>query len=457
MNINSDKIDKKENIFSKLCSFFTRNWLCFISLFVIIYCSDDSLFFSTNSNKTIKLVGYFLLLILGICLLVYMLKKKIKFKATSIMVGVYLLIAVFLTCLVNLDFAGEKFFKYFIQIACILLCILLINIFSIKQICKNFVAIILLISSFSTIVFGSYYIFLKFVKINVLNWLPTFSNYIGNHYYFGFFSHFMKSDISGWLYLRNLGIFREPGVFAVYLLLALAILWFMDKNICRRIIGSIIILLTMITTQSTTGYFGLICFYIVIMFFDVKNKLLNNIKYAIPFVFIITFLIMYLCKFDFVKYTPVLGKMLNLNSGSRSSRFYMPLINLELFFKSPIVGLGWTQSEIQHNHLATLIQYSDHSDANTIFSVFGTNGLLLGVPFISSLFIISKLWNNEKKTFFGLIFLFLLVTFATEKFTVSWIFYILIFIAFDSSEKVLVCSNYLFKKQRFKEAINYEG
>lgn len=87
---------------------------------------------------------------------------------------------------------------------------------------------------------------------------------------------------SGFLLLRNSGIFHEPGAFSLYLMLAIIINTFFTRKALER--KNIILAIILLTTFSTTGYILLILF---LAYAIPKSKMNLILKYLVFFIMII--------------------------------------------------------------------------------------------------------------------------------------------------------------------------
>jgi len=87
---------------------------------------------------------------------------------------------------------------------------------------------------------------------------------------------------SGFLLLRNSGIFHEPGAFSLYLMLAIIINTFNTRNTLDK--KNIILAIIILTTFSTTGYLLLALFLIYSI---PKSKMNPILKYSVLFLMIL--------------------------------------------------------------------------------------------------------------------------------------------------------------------------
>lgn len=98
---------------------------------------------------------------------------------------------------------------------------------------------------------------------------------------------------SGYLIMRNSGIFHEPGAYSIYLMLAIIINTFLTRNPLDK--KNIILVLILLTTFSTAGYVILLIF---MLYAIPKSKLHIPIKiFILIFLIILTINIFHSAKF----------------------------------------------------------------------------------------------------------------------------------------------------------------
>jgi len=163
------------------------------------------------------------------------------------------------------------------------------------------------------------------------------------------------SILYGFMPPRNCGFAWEPGGFAVYLCLAIFInLFMLEQNINNRK-RLWILVLALLTSQSTTGFMILI----IILLFYFFNKRLKTFILAFPII-VIGLLLVFSLPFmsekivDLIKDANEVEIILEAGYGRESSltpqRFSSFMIALKNFFHDPILGTGglanvrWTDS-----------------------------------------------------------------------------------------------------------------
>lgn len=297
---------------------------------------------SRNSLINTSILGIFnstiILLILHVPLIYIFLKRK-NYKNINLL---FLLLFIWIIiCIVfKKDFKG-----YNLSILCgIFLSYIYINIFDLKSILKNFCYIIFFLALYS--ILTEYFVYPLIQKIYGITKIQTseliFSNSVGTPFLNMFFT--FPVIISG--YIRNFGIFTEPGYYQFYLILALLIISFNSKLFDKKtnIIITIVYLLTIISTFSTAGY---MCLGIIIMYLYIKFIIFlkqKNDYQKIIITILITVLMFIFIVFIFLKNETLLNLLkmifekLTGNSDSTSTRLTGLFYTIKLMFKYPLFG-----------------------------------------------------------------------------------------------------------------------
>lgn len=157
-----------------------------------------------------------------------------------------------------------------------------------------------------------------------------------------------------WHPKRNVGIMTEPGLYQIILNSALYLLLFGKRNINvihRRFIYITIIIIAVITTQSTTGYIGLAIILLGYSFRNNHNNIGQRIKDRMYLMFAICFFtiiaIVFFKNISFIK-TTIIDKIISQETGkidftvsTGKSRIVSMLTDLKVFQLYPL-GCGYT-------------------------------------------------------------------------------------------------------------------
>lgn len=129
-----------------------------------------------------------------------------------------------------------------------------------KQFIKRFVNTTVFLSVTSLVCYAISFTPMEFLLRTVFS-VNNASNWMGNVSYGKLIYHYMPG------YERNVGIYSEPGVFQLFLCLALFWVLFGNRDYCsvgkERVIHLGILILTIITTASTAGYITMLLLFIL--------------------------------------------------------------------------------------------------------------------------------------------------------------------------------------------------
>ena len=217
---------------------------------------------------------------------------------------------------------------------------------------------------------------------------------------------------------RNSGIFTEPGIYQLVLIMCIYVLLFMrdrisltDKAVARYLI---VLLITLITTKSAAGYVGL---FAVIIGTLLKRKERKDIIIVGIMIAAFTYLIYnyytqgsnsILEKYFFGKFVETQKRSLTLSSGGAR------LVAMQMGWKAAIshpFGIGYLNWE---NQLFELYG-TKFGTGNALFTQLGTRGFI--AFFISLYLAIEPAWKRRKSwlEFMIYIFLFLYITIVQAK------------------------------------------
>lgn len=243
--------------------------------------------------------------------------------------------------------------------------------------------------------------------------VPVFQNQIGVDFYNFFLSFVPLTYVKN----RNFGIFREPGVYQFFLILALylnhyQVQW---KNQKAMWIVSGILTLTIITTFATGGIVELGLFWIV-LFFDKKlyrKKWVWGVVLGLlaAFAALAAYCISRQNGLYWEVYDMLIGKF-TYQEESLGDRVGSVLVNLEAFFRNPLFGqkISSVLYAIENNTASTLI----------LFAMLGIFGGCLHVAGW-----IALVWRKEQKLWVNLMLLLILfMSFNTQNLTADVFFWL---------------------------------
>lgn len=344
----------------------------FFALFSIIILSRNTLIAS-------NILGFYksllLSLIIYIPLIIWYIKYK-KYRKRSFILFV-LIILMLISIFIKLDF---QFYNFTILLY-LILSYIYVSLYKTDNVLKWFCIIILFLSIYSLI--GCYILYptilSKIGMNNISNNALYFSNVAGTP----FLNFFFSFPVVLPNYIRNFGIFTEPGFFQYYLILCMCILVncnFFEKKL--KIFSMLVIIITMISTFSTAGYICMLLFlvslFIYKLFLLIKQ---SNIKRKKTIIFYISFSCLFLAVLIYIfnshfqfnnlnqMFKMIISKLTTKND-STSTRLYSFVFTLKKFIHSFLIGNNF-QDVINANVTITNTNIS-------FLAIYGfINGLLL--------------------------------------------------------------------------------
>ena len=396
----------------------TNKELGFLFTFIIIFVSNDTLMFGTNSNR----LFFWIHIGIQVAFFFFMLTRIRSISRHTVLFTVTLLFFMMATLLVNRD--GE-IIKYAYSMLILMMSAVFISYISKDRFCNAFVGIVYHIALWSI---GLFVLWL--VAPSLVRYFPSITNESDIKYYYlglGFLE-----DLDRGVLPRMYGIFREPGVFACYLILSLIIQIFFLKemNLKRAVIISLAALLTF----STAAYILLVLVYVVYFAKQLFNN--NPHKKTIRLLFCISII------FTFVffsigpeKIMSAVFNKLKVENSSRDSRFASISANFLMFLENPLFGKGWNYVEDNFIRFASIGIYNGNHNTNTFLKLLALYGIF---PFVGIIGALSAFFIKETKSFvWGMLTaLIWIITLSNEDLTVNVLMYLLPFYAFSKETKM---------------------
>ena len=333
--------------------------------------------------------------ILIICLLIYFIAISIKYH--EIRPTIFL----------------DYFFKFFIVYATVKA--LKYNLFPIYEYLLYCLAIIALFMWCFQIILGNDTLYNHFNKIPSID---SFSYVSGDGLNAILYSiqPTTRSLLYGYMIPRNCGYVWEPGGFAAYLCLAILNNLFISKSDKNSKTRFWVLLLALLSTQSTTGY----VIFIVLVIYKIVNKKLNILLLLMP---VLVSAIIYLFSLPFMRNKIIeefsqIGELdmlvensIAMESSYAPGRFLSFVIAFRDFRNNPIFGLGSHNEESWTNKAGASI--SVISGIGYLLAQFGIVGFLffILVTIRTSIFF-SKYFNYKGR--FLLFFIIILASISNS-------------------------------------------
>lgn len=370
-----------------------KNIVIYFSVFTILITSGAGFI---NSLSTFVICG------ICFCILEDRIDKRYIYTAAAL--------CAYVTFNSVVRFPGRLDLKeYFVLICRIVLLAVTMDKITIPQFVKVFVNIMSFLAVFSLF----WYV--------LVNLIPGFRlPFQVETPYYGAFYHvlgFTSSRAS-----RNSGIFWEPGVFQIYLNLAILMIVFDKRGIIEKPIKKLgALTIALITTVSSTGYLcfvAIVCVALISKNLSSTGKLVK--KYAVVF-----FVIFLAVEGATGKITE---KLVN-KQGSFLSRHDDTVISFAIARDYPILGTGIAcdSSEVWNRYLGmdNLIYKSEVplARSNGLGNMFFTSGFLFGAVYLLNIYFKSKkLFLTNGIETFGIWCVFLMIFFSEPiMFTPMWL------------------------------------
>jgi len=262
------------------------------------------------------------------------------------------------------------------------------------------------------------YILVAF-NASVISVMPRGVNSSGE----AFTTIFFASMLTETQHYRISSIFREPGVFASYIIISIII----DMKFRPQIsLGETLCkILALLLTLSTLAYIFIFCYLFIKL---LKNLNVITILFSTAMIFVAIILYQ---TFPLAVFEIVFGKFLedSVAHGSTIARTASILVNFEMFKSSPFFGVGLDHYQYYFGmHSFEIFRINLNSETmstNTIMSTLGVYGAFTFMVVVLFIYLASKTLSD---TLLGaiLVLLILSLTLSTQDFRYSAIFAIIL-------------------------------
>jgi hypothetical protein len=228
---------------------------------------------------------------------------------------------------------------------------------------------------------------------------------------------------------RNPGPFWEPGLFAVFLNLALIFNLINEKKIWTR--KNIVLTLALLSTFSTAGY---IAFFVLLFSFYIVNQSLGK-KILLSLVLLPVLLTLY---FSLEFLSSKVEQNINMANTTTSSRFGSALVDITDFAKSPFIG--WGRGVMRYGGREFSFFSEDQHRNNSVTDLLATYGIFIFLFYFYNYYLSLKglcfsSGFNPQFAYYALLVI-LLLGFSQSIFLKPF-FYSLMFLRFTHAEKRL--------------------
>lgn len=399
-------------------------------LYIVIFFSGDTYLFGTNSNDLILTVARYSYIVICILILLRMrLRLNITNNRNIVTAFVTIVTAFVLIAVINQESINVTGLKLLFMTVSFLLCTLM----SFDKFANSFTKTIYFISLTANV-----YTMVAYIAPRLIRMLPVVVNTAGAKIYTCGFAGLLDGFVDGPL-VRTQGIFWEPGVFQMYINLAIAIELLYKASVSRKYMISFVI--SLILSFSTTGF--IVCIWIVITYTYLllkKSECSKDVlrKFAIVTVFFIVSVVV--LQFTVIG-DIVFGKIFdrnNENFGSMTTRLAGVLVSIKIALSYPLHGIG--MSNMSEVFLNTAIELKDvlggwtHDNTNTLFYQFAAHGIPYGLFFTVGTFKFGNCFANGKIAFTVSVFIMILLMYMGENLQYSIFPYIIILYGYSWKE-----------------------
>jgi len=347
-------------VFLRITNYIKNNSKELLVSFCLVYFSNDTLLFGTNQNKV-----FFWIHIIVLCLVLVFLFLKNKTIHNEYIPLLFVTILLnLLTIVINYDLS----IKYLFELMMLFIGIFVSQSFSKEKFFNCFCFWIKTICLFSI---GAFITALIFPSI--INALPTITNKNGNIYHFALFTFIEPVGYS--VLPRVYGIFREPGVFMIFIGMAMIFeLLFKDKI---QIKSFIIYVIAMLSIFSTAGYISL-ALILVLAFLKIllSKNIADKKRNIFAMLLVLVALGLFIAYFGFDRLNSFVFNKLRVENASSTSRFGSFAGNLRMFFENPIIGKGYSFAENNFTLYASYSGYSNAHNTNTFLKILSVHGII---------------------------------------------------------------------------------
>lgn len=402
----------------------SRELKTIVLLFILLFFSNDTYLFGTNSNELMVAIPRYLMLVFCAVSILLLIVRK-KYKVHKDIVGLYIFMIIVLAAVSF--YHHEHFSRVFIKIVCITTGMLVCMQYDIEEYSNAFLKCTALFSVVAILLTT-----LAYVAPSIVRALPSVVNTVGVRFYSVGLAGLDERSLSTWN-VRTGGIFWEPGVFQMYLNFAILLELFINHSPNKKRMA--IFILADILTFSTTGYLALAWIIVTFALFGRDNNRSTTKNIAIFFGLIVATLAAYFLVFYTTLGSAVFGKLFDMKDGSTMVRQASILVNFEIIREHPFVGIGMdvmADEFERRSYLSSAIYGWTRQNTNTLLYQFAAHGCLFGIPFTWGTYKFGGKLSN--KLFMKIsIFVMFLMLYIGENLMTSIFPYIIIFYGADKA------------------------
>lgn len=382
-------------------------------VFLLIYFSQDTLLFGTNSNRTMFLLKNIVLVLL--CL--YVANKPRLNQYLNMKNYIIVLFGLMAMSLLSALFNADVTFKYCYEILLFVLAYNVTRVISFVKFREQFVYSIYYLSLLSVTVY-----FISLFAYPIIELLPSFNNVasLKFHSLLGFVN---VSEIPMYGLMRNYSLFREPGVYSIFLIISLLFLFntsTIDPKKKNRIF--LVLFIAILTTLSTAGIIGIVLFLIYLLLGRYKQM-------GSATIFLIGMLVagLYYLFSNEVVSSFVFNKLSGENT-SADSRFGSIINNIDLWLRNTVSILFGNGYQFVENGIEAVAQdngYVAGHNTNTFFKMLSVHGIFYFISALSLLYMSCRRLTSNHFSLY--VFILFCVMLSNEDLIFNQVLYIIFF------------------------------
>lgn len=382
-------------------------WLLALTVFLLLYLCRDTNF--SNAILGVDLAAVLTAALAAVLGAAFLLRNRHHWKQILLDRRMLLAAVCALVFLIPMIAKGDWQLMYFSVLLCLLIGVFLTYLGSWRELAKYYVLIMTALGLYSMLAtYG-----LRLLPDKGIFDLPMFTTAADNRFYNFGFAFVSETFVKN----RNFGIFREPGVYQYFIILALvlnnySITWEKQRNLW---FVNVALAFTMVTTFATGGVaeVGLL---VLVVFFDKKlyKDRLARIVAAIVVVGAIVVVIISIIQRNalyWALWDMIVWKLM-MNSDSASDRTMSLIVNWDLFMKNPLLGVKLSE---------VLYALPNNTSSTTILMA----GCGIGATFVHVAAWFALVWEKGRKLWVNLaLVLILFVSFNTQNMIADLFFWL---------------------------------
>lgn len=189
-------------------------------------------------------------------------------------------------------------------------------------------------------------------------------------------TNFLYTQLEDWS-VRNTGIFREPGVYQIYLNIAL--LFYYNQNRDKIITPTTAVLALAVITTMSSG--GIVVALAIIGYQFMQQRKRSFASFLLFAVFAVVLYVLIMASFNQIFYKLMLGTE---ESGSAFARYYSLIVPMRMWLDYPIFGCGASEFNdlIYFYPTASGERMNPNLVTNCITVNFATSGIIVGLFYL---------------------------------------------------------------------------